>query len=569
MTAAEQAQTESLITETYVPVEITFNAQHAAAAPFHEISLDILFAAPDGSERKVPAFRAGGSVWKARYSSGLPGVHRWRSVCSLDTDPGLHHRKGAVEIVPYSGENPLFRHGPVRIAADQRHFEHADGTPFFWLGDTWWMGLCGRLRFPEDFENLAENRRSKGFNVIQLVAGLYPDMHPFDERGANEAGFPWEADYARIRPEYFDAADRRLWYLVEQGFTPCIVGAWGYFMAWMGEEKLKAHWRYLIARYGAWPVVWCAAGEANLPWYRAENFPYDDQTAARRWCEIMRYIRDIDPWRRPLSIHPTAINSHSARHVVTDETLLDFDFLQTPHDGPGTTVEAVTARTVVLSRAASPVMPVINGEASYEQLLGRIPPEKPRAMFWLCMTNGAAGHTYGANGIWQVNRKGLPHGPSPSQGSPAEGYGTIAWDEAMHLAGGNQIAAGKNWLARLPWQTFEPHFSWAVWAETPKVTPGSAPVTAMGSAPGDVIPGAFGRTDGPRVFYMLEARAILLRQLEPGRVYRLTHFDPVETAESDGGILTADYKGEIPVPAPAHGHDWVLLLQPVDQSAAE
>ena len=98
-------------------------------------------------------------------------------------------------------------------------------------------------------------------------------MPPFDPRGANEAGFPWEKDYARIRPEYFDAADERLEYLVDQGFTPCIVGAWGYFMPLMGVEKAKQHWRYLIARYGALPVVWCAAGEANLPWYLAKGFP--------------------------------------------------------------------------------------------------------------------------------------------------------------------------------------------------------------------------------------------------------------------------------------------------------
>ena len=86
---------------------------------------------------------------------------------------------------------------------------------------------------------------------VQIVAGLYPDMHPFDPRGANEAGFPWEKDYTRIRPEYFDAADARLQHLVDQGLTPCIVGAWGYYMPWMGVEKLNAHWRYLIARYGA------------------------------------------------------------------------------------------------------------------------------------------------------------------------------------------------------------------------------------------------------------------------------------------------------------------------------
>jgi hypothetical protein len=41
--------------------------------------------------------------------------------------------------------NPFYTHGPIRVAASHRHFEHADGTPFFWLGDTWWMGLTERL----------------------------------------------------------------------------------------------------------------------------------------------------------------------------------------------------------------------------------------------------------------------------------------------------------------------------------------------------------------------------------------------------------------------------------------
>ena len=59
-------------------------------------------------------------------------------------------------------------------------------------------------------------------------------MPAFDPRGANEAGFPWEKDYARIRPEYFNQADQRLFYLVDQGFVPCIVGAWGYHLPWLG-----------------------------------------------------------------------------------------------------------------------------------------------------------------------------------------------------------------------------------------------------------------------------------------------------------------------------------------------
>src|SRR5438128_4943039 len=38
---------------------------------------------------------------------------------------------------------------------------------------------------------------------------------------------------------------------------------------------------------------------------------------------------------------------------------------------------------------------------------------RSRFMFWACVLSGAAGHSYGANGIWQVNRPGQPYGPSP------------------------------------------------------------------------------------------------------------------------------------------------------------
>jgi hypothetical protein len=165
-----------------------------------------------------------------------------------------------MEVSPYAGDNRLFKHGPLRIDNARRHFEHADGTPFFWLGDTWWMGLCSRLRWPDDFQTLTADRLQKGFTAIQIIAGLYPDMPAFDPRGANEAGFPWEANYTRINPAYFEMADVRIRYLIDSGLVPCIVACWGYFLPLMGVSKVKQHWRYLIARWGAYPVVWCLAG---------------------------------------------------------------------------------------------------------------------------------------------------------------------------------------------------------------------------------------------------------------------------------------------------------------------
>ena len=458
------AAERSLETQANVTVEVQFTASRTYADPFHEVTLDVVFTDPAGKELRVPAFWAGKNEWKVRYASPVVGEHSFRSAFPDALDTGLHGITGKVAVKPYTGDNPLYAHGPLRISANRRYLEHTDGTPFFWLGDTWWMGLCHRLKFPDEFQTLAADRKKKGFNVIQLVAGLYPDMPPFDPRGANEAGFPWEEDYRRIRPEYFDAVDKRLAYLVEQGFTPCIGGAWGYFVKFMGVEKSKQHWRYLVARYGASPVVWCVAGEANLPYYQVKGFPYDDREQVKGWTEVTRYLRELDPFHRPITIHPTGIGRLSARNAINDLSLIDFDMLQTPHGER----EAVppTVRTVRESYADQPVLPVINGEAAYEMLNGKIPAEWVRAMFWVCMMNGAAGHTYGANGIWQCNRKGQPHGPSPTAGSPPTGYGTISWDEAMNLPGSQQIGFGKKLLAEFPWQRFTPHPEWAAFAKS-------------------------------------------------------------------------------------------------------
>ena len=263
LTGITHAATASRESQANVMVEIPFEAGSDHNDPFNTITVDVVFTTPNNKTLRVPAFWAGGNKWKVRYASPMIGTHRFISECSDVHDMGLHNIKGELRINAYTGDNPFYKHGPIRVAADHRYLQHIDGTPFFWLGDTWWMGLCHRLHWPDEVKTLAADRKKKGFNVIQIVAGLYPDMPPFDPRGANEAGFPWEEKYARIRPEYFDAADKRIEYLADQGFSPCIVGAWGYFMPWMGVEKTKQHWRYLIARWGALPVVWCAAGEAN------------------------------------------------------------------------------------------------------------------------------------------------------------------------------------------------------------------------------------------------------------------------------------------------------------------
>ena len=447
--------------------EWAFTSRKAYADPFNDITLDAVFTTPDGRQQRVPAFWDGGQTWRVRYAARKAGSYSFRTECSDATNPHLQQQSGTLTVTPYRGKNLLYKHGPVQISAGKRTFEHADGTPFLWLGDTWWMGLSKRLHWPDEFQTLLSDRKAKGFNVVQIVAGLYPEMPPLDARGVNEAGLPWEPDYKRIRPEYFQEADKRLELLVENGITPCIVGAWGYFQPFMGTQRLEQHWRYLIARYGALPVIWCVAGEVNLPYYKTPGFPFDDRNQVREWTQISRYVRETDPFRRVLTVHPTGLGKFSARGATDDTNVLDYDMLQTGHGGLNDL--APTLATIHASYQSPPILPIVQGEVNYEALLT---PEYNNAFIqrlfvWNCLLNGCAGYTYGGNGIWQVNREGEP---SITFG----GYTNIPWNKAMHFPGATQVGLARKLLLKYDWQKCMPHPEWVT-------TGAAAPFTLEGS----------------------------------------------------------------------------------------
>ena len=431
----------------HVATEWAYTSGRIFAEPFDEVELDVLVTEPDGAERRVPAFWAGDQSWRVRYAPRVPGRHRYRTASNA---PELDGQAGELEVAPYAGTSKLLWRGPLRVSRSRRHLEHADGRPFFWLGDTWWMGLTERLSWPDGFELLLTDRQAKGFSVVQIVAGLYPDMPWRDERGANEAGFPWSKRFERIEPAYWDQADLKIQAIVRAGLVPCIVGAWGYFVGWLGVERMKQHWRHLVARYGAYPVVWCLAGEATMPYYLSETKEADREAQRRDWTALGRYLREVDPYRHPITIHPTVWG----REQVEDPGVLDLDMLQTGHGDR----EALprTLETVTRARHAEPPMPVIDGEVCYEGILEMSRQEVQRLMFWACVLSGAAGHTYGANGIWQVNRRDRPYGPSPHGFS----WGDTPWEEAMRLPGSAQVALGKQLLERLEWWRLEPHPEW-------------------------------------------------------------------------------------------------------------
>ena len=520
-------------------VEWAYPSSQVYDDPFNQVTLDLLFVHADGREWLVPAFWAGEQEWRVRFAPPSAGSYTYRTLCSDETNPYLHGQTGALEVVPYEGVHPLYSHGHLRVSGDTRTLEHADGKPFFWLGDTWWYALCRRLGWPEDVQLLTADRVAKGFSVIHLVAGLYPDAPAFDERGFNEAGHPWEAEYARINPAYFDMADLRIAHLVRVGLLPCIVGCWGYHLLWLGEERIKRHWRNLVARYGAYPVVWCLAGEATMPFYLSNDKDGDRARLKSGWTRLAEYLQGLDPYDHPITIHPT----RSGRDQVEDDSWLDFDMLQTGHGGHARVPDTVVAVQQAVKR--TPRMPVVLGETCYEGILEGSREEIQRIVFWTSMLSGAAGFTYGANGLWQVNTKDVPFGPSPHGAA----WGNRPWTEAYRLPGSGQLGVGRRLLERYRWWTFESHPEW--------VEPHAGEddyLAAYAAGDRDVRVIYF-----PRPLAPWSGRGASILSLDSAATYRAFFYDPKDGSEH--AIEDISGQSEWQVPVPPIIQDWVLVLE--------
>lgn len=408
---------------------------------------------PAGKVIHVPAFCCSDGTVRVRYASPEIGVHSY-TVCAGDTDAAVED--GSINVVRYEGTNPLYVHGPLSRAQNPKYMQHIDGEPFFYLADTWWMAMTERISF-EEFIGLADDRQRKGFSAVQIIAGLYPDMPPFDVRGKNEGGFPWDERFEKLNPAFFEAADQKIEALIERGIMPCIVACWGYFAGIAGVDVLKRHWDHIIARWGAYPVMWCAAGEATMPFYTEESFESSDQAvrdaynakSRAQWTDITQHIRQSDPFERLLTIHPTQ-NGHEQ---VDNEALLDLDMLQTGHGSYMSLVPTLKQVHAALERRK---MPVINSEVCYEGICETCGPDIQRYLFASNVLMGCCGHTYGANGIWQINDAKKPYGPSPH----GVQWGIRSWQDAANLPGSTHIGNMKRFLCKFDWHRFEFRQDW-------------------------------------------------------------------------------------------------------------
>jgi hypothetical protein len=266
-----------------------------------------------------------------------------------------------------------------------------------------------------------------------------------------------------------------------------------------------------------------------------------DKRAA--WSDIMRSIRASDPYHNPLTIHPI----HHGTDQVDDPSTMDIDWLQTGHYGHRSLADTINMLEDALGR--EPKMPVLDSEVCYEGILEGSREEVQRFLFWTCMLSGAAGHTYGANGIWQVNRPGKPHGPSPH----GMAWGNLPWQDAYKLPGSGQVGMAKRLLEQYDWWRFETHPEWI----EPHQTPDNRQSSYAAGIPGKL-----------RIIYMpveaimfVRIRQQVLKRLEAGTRYAAHWFDPKTGDTYPLDEIQGDANGDFNLSKPPVLQDWVLILE--------
>ena len=317
---------------------------------------------------------------------------------------------------------------------------------FLWLADTVWFGLTDRIS-NSDWKALMEKRSQQGFNVMQVVAGLLPEAGFGEPATLLDGVASWTLDKKELEKRWWDAADLRVIDAVQAGQMPALVGAWSYYILEFGAERLKEHWSEMIARWAAFPVFWCVAGEVGLMEYK-DLFTDDMQERAvsiqQMWKPVISYVRAFDPWHRPITVHPCPAFNYSSTEALQGDSDLDFIWLQTGHAD----VNVVKATLGALNKAQkdSP-LPVINSEVCYEGIAGGSPAMLQRYLFWTHLLQGAAGHTYGAQGIWAFH---------DDETSPGAMWGWVPWQEASQLPGAMQLGLAAQYLRSINWNGFVP-----------------------------------------------------------------------------------------------------------------
>ena len=436
--------------------ELKLQAKHHYINPYAAIPADtkgglvqVVFSGTNGEARgkKVVLFGFwdGGQNWKVRFSSPFTGTWAYKSVSK---DPGLSDIKGNLQVGdwPQDGLNEnATRHGLVEVlksgAQAGHYFRYADGTPFLWIGDTWWNWTNRRINF-STFKNLVDDRAAKGFNIGQLFVAA---------NGWGRQSSLLDSTYDVLDVAHMQKVDSMIAYANSKGITLWIQGWWSRenLDKTAGEKKIRRWWRYLVHRFAAYNVIWVIAGEYNLDNYGGLGLPF--------WKDVGSRIKAEDPYDRIVSAHNTPPNwkggmdapQWSTAEILNNETWLDYNQSQVGH---GRMANEMTPSVVSKAYATTPAKPIVVTEPWYEFIEGNPTGRDIRFAAWSAILSGAAGHTYGGGHIWLAH---VPEAPSGTGGPwPLE---TGFERNTLDYEGARSMSNVAVFFKKIEWWKMSPH----------------------------------------------------------------------------------------------------------------
>ena len=467
--------------EQWVAGELEFTSSITYEDPVFEAELDVIFTNTDtGTTFTMPAFWDGGTSWKVRYALTELGKWSWTTACTDEINAGLHQLSGVVVCVPYTGELDIYKHGFIKTEAGTRYFMYADGTPFFYLGDTHWTlplesidginpeGLPEYISISREtadqygitsmFKHIMDYRAEQGFTVIQSQQlGIYTGVSGNSWLGDAE-GTIFTHGVNDMILDKFRELDRYFAYIAEKGFVHAhtqfsypeeLIEI--YLTGGIDEATIDTLCRYWVARYAAYPVMWTTAQEADHS-YGGYNGCTPETNP---WPIVMESIAKYDPYN-----HPSSCHMQNSRGTPFDEFIFDdlpehaWYAAQIPIYAPsGHQLDFGMMEELWIRSEAKPV---VNYEGQYDHFWGGT--SKGRMQGWFAYLNGEFGHGYGSQPIWSLFWAGSD--PNATYSDEWGEFPTgLSWVEGLYSEASAQLSYMKGFLERYEWWKLTPCFS--------------------------------------------------------------------------------------------------------------